>query len=528
MNRALLYAAVLLTVFRVPSAIAQTQPPAPLPQQPAVPTLEVTSRLVFLDVTVLDKKGHPVVTGLTKDDFLITEEKKPERIFSFEPPDVHTTELRAANDNPDGRAPVTIFALDLLNSSFPDFAYIRYEVRRYLKAQPHQLPAPAELVVVGNQSLQLVQSWTRNREELLEALAEIPAALPYKEMNGSFWGERIAQSFNALDQIALENQGIPGRKNIVWVGHGAPGIKSAFFPQSVIEQIQQLLRDTTNMLVDDRISLFVIYPGLRGLSSSALDSQVDLGDNDPFASDINFGVLVNETGGKLFYNRNDVDQEMRESQILGSEYYTLTYQPHDGNDDGRFRRIRVTLRNPNLRAITKTGYFAPDKNARTNPQQQSLVALSQAAYSTIPFSGLDLSIGNVIRHPDVHTAQFTVFVQPKNLAWLSGANGTLSANLSVAAVSLSADRSALASRIEITTELAPTLDATRATDWPIRIPFTLRIPRKTRSVRVVVQTEPGGRMGSAEIDRQQIEGAPAQPNPEPGLSGRTPQPPATP
>ncbi len=31
-----------------------------------VPTIQVTSRLVFLDVTVLDKKGRPVVKGLTK------------------------------------------------------------------------------------------------------------------------------------------------------------------------------------------------------------------------------------------------------------------------------------------------------------------------------------------------------------------------------------------------------------------------------------------------------------------------------
>ena len=51
-----------------------------------IPTLQVTSRLVFLDVTVLDKKGNPVVTGLSKDDFTITENKKPQRIFSFEPP----------------------------------------------------------------------------------------------------------------------------------------------------------------------------------------------------------------------------------------------------------------------------------------------------------------------------------------------------------------------------------------------------------------------------------------------------------
>ena len=55
-----------------------------LAQSSDVPTIGVTSGLVFLDVTVLDKKGRPVVKGLTKDDFLITEDKKPQRVFSFE------------------------------------------------------------------------------------------------------------------------------------------------------------------------------------------------------------------------------------------------------------------------------------------------------------------------------------------------------------------------------------------------------------------------------------------------------------
>jgi hypothetical protein len=50
------------------------------------PTFRLTSRLMFLHVTVLDKKGRPVVKGLTKDDFTITESKKPQLIFSFEAP----------------------------------------------------------------------------------------------------------------------------------------------------------------------------------------------------------------------------------------------------------------------------------------------------------------------------------------------------------------------------------------------------------------------------------------------------------
>jgi hypothetical protein len=52
---------------------------------------------------------------------------------------------------------------------------------------------------------------------------------------------------------------------------------------------------------------------------------------------------------------------------MSTEYYTLTYQPHDGNEDGKFRRIRVNLRDRNLQVITKAGYFAPDTGSQVDP-----------------------------------------------------------------------------------------------------------------------------------------------------------------
>jgi hypothetical protein len=80
-HRALLYGVVLLSLTAGSWPLAQGQQTAP-----STPTFRVTSNLVFLDVTVLDKKRRPVVTGLTRDDFTITEDKKPQRIFSFDAP----------------------------------------------------------------------------------------------------------------------------------------------------------------------------------------------------------------------------------------------------------------------------------------------------------------------------------------------------------------------------------------------------------------------------------------------------------
>lgn len=70
---------VLFSVCAPLKLRAQSQQTAP-----STPTFRLNSTLVFLDVTVLDKSGHPVVTGLTKDDVTITEDKKPQTAVSLD------------------------------------------------------------------------------------------------------------------------------------------------------------------------------------------------------------------------------------------------------------------------------------------------------------------------------------------------------------------------------------------------------------------------------------------------------------
>jgi hypothetical protein len=58
------------TVFVVAQA-----PPSP------AEVLHVTTQLVVLDATVLDKAGHVVTQSLGREDFQIEENKKPQEIF---------------------------------------------------------------------------------------------------------------------------------------------------------------------------------------------------------------------------------------------------------------------------------------------------------------------------------------------------------------------------------------------------------------------------------------------------------------
>jgi len=481
------------------------------------PTFRVTSQLVVLDVTVLDKNGRPVVKGLTKDDFTITDGDKQQRILSFEPPQVHVLDKNAVEDDPGGKAPMTIFVLDLLNSTFEDFAYIRYEIRRYLDDQPARLKSPAELMVLGNRSLEMMQDYTTSKKDLLSALQHIPAALPFKLMNPGFAPERFAESLEALQQIALQNKGIPGRKNIVWVGHGAPGMFLSPLPSHQVTQLVRYLHDTTNMLVDSRLSLFVIYPGLPvtgiELQVNETGAFTSTSHNDPFSGDINFAKFVSETGGTLFYNRNDVDREIKLSQERGSEYYTLSYSPDSVDPNGKFRHIRVTLRNPQLRALTKAGYYAPDQNAAADPRSKALATLADAMWSTVPFTAFNMRIADIVRHPDTGTIDFTLKFYSKHLVWKPGENGGSTTNVMFAAASLNSRRHVLASNVQSLSVSARSREAGRLGTAVTTMPVTLRLPRKTQSVRVVLEAGESGTLGAFELDHKSLDAAPEAPTP---------------
>lgn len=519
--RAVFSGALLFGALTLQAPARESAPPPGPSSTPDVPTLHVTSRLVFLDVTVLDSKGHPVTRGLTKDDFTITQDKKPQKIFSFEAPDDHIVGS-SADDNPSGKAPITIFVLDQLNSTFEQMAYIRYCVHKYLAKEPDQLNAPAEVMVLGNESLEMVQGYTRSKQDLLSAVDHLPAAIPYK-LNASFFSERFLQSINALRQIALENSGIPGRKNILWIGHGGPSLYTSDLDSKTAATVTTYVHKTANLLVDARMSLFVIYPGLEVATSrtftprSVIGADDTIGDDDPFSGNVNFGVFVNETGGQLFYHRNDLDKLIRTSVDLGSHYYTLTYQPPESIANGKFLRVRVTMRNPNLVALTKAGYFSPDKGQPTDPRVDALYNIAEAVQTNVPFTSLGVSVEKIIRHHDTNSAEITVGVNMKGVAWTPRAEGGSGADIGFAGASLSGGHDVLASKTEAFTLTTPWQDEPHLQRVYGKLSMFLRIPRNTKTVRIVVGTLAGGRIGAVDIDRKMIDTAPDLPTPKPRL-----------
>jgi hypothetical protein len=293
-------------------------------------------------------------------------------------------------------------------------------------------------------------------------------------------------------------------------------------PQGLALKVRRYVHETVNLLVEARISLFVIHPDLKVdfmkplLSNpwlNLMSEVINPDSGDPRSGDFNFGMFVSETGGKLYFNRNDVDGEISSSQQMGSRYYTLSYQPPAVDADGRFRRIRVTMRNPNLRAVTKDGYFAPDRNASPDPHWQAKMSLYEAAVSTLPYTTLNLKIAGIARHPDSRAAVLTLQLKPQNLVWRKTEDGKSAINLVVAGVCLTPRRDVLSSSVEEVTLQANTQDPNRLADLVLSPKLSLTVPRRTASVRVVMESEDGGQMGTADLDRTALDAAPSQSTP---------------
>ena len=525
---------------------------SPAKSQTASPTttIRVTSDLVYLDVTVVDRKGNPIVTDLTKNDFTITENGKPQRIFSFDTPVAGAEtpgdaspaagpEVQVSNTKTAQKGPATILVLDLMNTPSADSAYARDSIRRYLAKQPERLASPTELMVLNNTALNMVQPYTHIRDDLLYALHHVPPETPYKlgSMqfgNQEWYNQSAAQSIEALQQIALQNRGQAGRKNILWVGYGGPSIPLDPGDPLWDKEIRFYVRGTTNMLVDARITLFLIRPEALGSLTLDPDHHAKLSkiegslaqkatNGDPFAGTVNFGLFINGTGGRFFSKRNDIDRAIAEAQELGSKYYTLTYQPQASENNGEFREIKVVLRDPNLRAMTKAGYFAPEitTSADSTPHHlDPMYQIEEAAQSGAVFDSLGVSLVHVERHPDSESVEVRMLLKSTHLRWQSTSDGRSTADITVAAVSLSKQRDILASRLRRLTIFSNSQDPARlaASETPVSI--TVPAPHHTESVRVVILAQEGGQVGALEVEHKELVSAPESPTAEPQLQQR--------
>ncbi len=475
------------------------------PKKPsAIPTITENSNLVYLDATVLDKSGHPVVSGLTQQDFTITDQKQPETITSFTTP-------RMRRKTANGAATRAIIVFDEIGYP-PTTGYLRNQLIQYIQLQPERLKIPMELMMLKGDAFEEFLPFTRSRNKLLIAAKKLSFAR-------SFGGDLdpSTQSMEALQMMAIENLKFGTRTNILWLGGGHLSTVSTEFvsegnpyspsinpmPSSWASHLAWHAQMVTNMLVSDHISLYVLLPETGW--------NLSFDPNDPYASGISMNQFIYATGGQYLFS-NDIPASISKALALGSNYYTLTYQPQNVPADGKFRQVKVTMSNPGLKVITAKGYFAPDKHAPAYFSQTEAIDLVHSLLSTIPITGLDLTVTNIVRHPKEKSVEITALVKGRGLDWEVGKDGKRTTLLEIAAATVNAQSEIIASHVryfQLSVDDLKTPDADLQAESKVSI--LIHYPYKSYSIHVAVMSENGKKIGATVLYRKQILKAPAEP-----------------
>jgi VWFA-related protein len=513
-----------------PNTIQQAQSSAQ-PAAQSVEVLRVTSRMVLVDAVVTDSSGKPVA-GLKPDDFRVFENGKPQtiRAFGARTPELlarQASQISPAHSLPPGLftnitdfhpeyGPLTIILIDSLNTSMLDQAYMRDALIKYLQNMgPRQNVA---IFTLGTH-LGLVQNVDADPQVLQEALKRVASDPSLKKkkppapsddstdakaralaadllgvgeaqnrerqigmMQDSVLeffpdqalvqtGMKVQLTLQALQKIARNVAGYPGRKNLIWL--------SAAFPLSVdpitvgaaeARNYAPEVQETANLLTNNEVAVYPVdarglvgnflpdasfHGGLRGPAAAGGISTRSLALG---ASHTTMDHLAEQTGGRAYYNRNDIDHGIAISVQDGSIYYSLGYYPTDKNWDGKFRKIELHVLGKGLHARYRHGYYANDTGHLTPEQgatgrKEFLSALAMDA----PSATLLPVVAHVIAPDKQHPQVFVdIGVDPHSVIFDPQPNNRQEGKLEFATIVIDANGKPLTSKSDIlNTELTP-------------------------------------------------------------------------
>ena len=501
------YVSAIPLIFLAPPIFAQSpQQPASAAEQKGAYTLSSTVKLVVLDVVVTDKKGN-VVSGLKKDDFQVFEEKRPQNISSFDAPGAHavpTSMTIGSTEDLDRLAPDTptsIIVLDEFSSRFEDMAFAQYSIKKYLDAQPSTLTQPTMLLSVNLRNFTVLKDYTQDKAAILAALDHHLGEFPWQHNSGSRRAEEFAAGFRSLMQVAEATAGHPGHKNMIWVGRGLPIVTLSRMNPGDQAKLTAEIQTCINMLLTARVTMYTVDPA--GLHTPTATDEMGIDVDDPFGGGtLQFGIVAQATGGKAFHGRNDVDAEIGTSARGGREFYTLSYVPNDASDAKRpFRGIRVVMKDPNLRASAREGYYLNAATDTTRPitdqSKRAVVDLNGAANNTLVYDGVPLT---VVRGDGVGTVK--VHVDGSALTWVDhGPDSPRTAEVQVFCVPLDRKNKAMKQTAVSFAARSPAVKPGEPLP-KVNVDFPLKYEGDAQVVRLrVIVREPGsGKLGAANLD----------------------------
>ena len=418
-------AAGLLLVASPPQAQqpppAQTPPPAQAGQATAPPdapqqgqprpVIRSAINFVSVDVIVTDKKTGDVVLDMTKDDFDVREDRKPQKVDTFDLVNIAELtantpaaprEIRSMEDEEiEARKPnVRLFVL-LLDD---------YHVRRgndlvvrkpLLDFVTNQLGPQDMVAVMYPLTPSTAITFTRNRSSLIESIEHFLGRkgdyTPRNEIEeryayyptvtverirddvtlGALRGAAVAAGRHARGaqvdhlrqrRVHLEPAAAAQRSDRGDARHGQPRPTGAGRDRSArpvagffdsIDLIERL-RDVFDIANRNNTSIYAVDP--RGLTTFEYDVNQGVSlatDRTNLNSTMDtLRILADNTDGRAFVNRNDIGTAMKQIMRDASGYYLLGYTSTNAPTDGKFHAIDVKVKRPNVEVRARKGYWA--------------------------------------------------------------------------------------------------------------------------------------------------------------------------
>jgi VWFA-related protein len=373
------------------------------------------TEVVEVPAVVTDKSGH-ALHGLTKDDFRIFEDGKERRIATFE--EVNAARSRpAAYPAPVGqfsniaeqiREPqsVVVVALDTINTPFLDQAYARRQLLQYL-AQNSSPSQTLGLVVMGANGVQVLCALGTDATTLAGALRRATGQVSPMEQYGiegkliaandpeptEIWAagttpredpsDKMAKWIAAADAVEGQRQqarsteatlkaflsvawslaGVPGRKSLIWLTGSFP------FPldseSALPSKWTELYEKAMQALNDAQVSIYPI--DARGLVNTGAFAGGETSPPSVFdagaSTHVNDSVLANMrrfagmTGGRAFYNTNDLAGAIATAADDSASYYLLGFYLDTHNTSPGWRKLRVQVNQPDGVVRARSGFL---------------------------------------------------------------------------------------------------------------------------------------------------------------------------
>ena len=220
---------------------------------------------------------------------------------------------------------------------------------------------------------------------------------------------RVAITLSAMHAIANRMAGVPGRKNLIWISSAFP--LNLGFDRSGLSGGGQRLNTYAGPMKDaaqaiDHANVAVYPVDARGLLVSnavrtempALRNQTGLGQtsNMPTPEDMagtreieTMQLLADWTGGKAFYNSNDIHGAVKQATEDAEVTYTLGFYAEEKDLDGSYRELKVKVARKGTDVRYRKGYFATPLTAVDS--QPAGEILKNALYGPADATGLGLT-----------------------------------------------------------------------------------------------------------------------------------------